>query len=461
MNKESVRRRLHVEGKLLLKAPLLIGTGSNDDKNQTDIQILKGKDGIPFIPGTSLTGVLRQYVEEDDPRAAALLFGEDVEHPSAYELKLQSSIILYDIKLRNAEIVRRDSVNIDGLTGTGIKQGKFDYEAIDQGAHGIFAADIIWRGIHEKEKELLDNKLERLWNHLSDGIHLGARTAIGFGRAVLEDIEIDCYDFQDPADTAAYFLNKPSKSHKIFKHKASEHAYPSNNFIVDADFALKSGLLVRDYDKSHMEDSSENSIDAIMLRDSDGNWLIPGTSLKGVLRHRAEYILQSMGRDTDILESLMGPDPAKLRSHLSPKLRSRFRVDEVRMVAANLKAYPQSRNRVDRFTGGTIDAALFTMVPVWQKDPAEKALSMHWEIHNAQPWEIGLALLLLKDMWLGKIAIGGGKSVGHGRLSGLQACLHYDGSTISLSEGKGVSPEIAESLQKYVDAFTNRKEAGA
>lgn len=448
----------------MLKAPLLIGTGSNDDKNQIDIQILKDKSGTPFIPGTSLAGVLRQYVEEDNQRAAALLFGEDVEHPSAYELQLQSSIIIYDIKLRNADIVRRDSVNIDGLTGAGIKQGKFDYEVIDQGAHGIFAAELILRGIHEEEKDLLDHTLERLWNHLANGIHLGARTAIGFGYAILKDIEIDCYDFQDSADTAAYFLDKPSKSHKKFKHKASEHAYPADDFIVEADFALNGGLMVRDYDISHMDDSpddKEGKIHAVMMRDSDGNWLIPGASLKGVLRHRAEYILQSLGKNTDILESLMGPDPAKLRKHLSPKLRSRFLVDEVRLVAANLQAYPQSRNRIDRFTGGTIDAALFTMAPVWQKNLAERALSMHWEIHNAKPWEIGLVLLLLKEMWLGKIAIGGCKSIGYGRLSGLQARLFYKDSTISLSEGKPVSPETADTLQKYVDAFASREEATA
>ncbi len=460
MSKDSIRGKLCIEGHLVMKAPLLIGTGDKDEGNQTDIQILKDKDGRAFIPGTSLAGVLRQYVETESPRAAALLFGTDLEHPSAYEMELQSSTILYDVKLSNVTIVRRDSVNIDGVTGTGIQHGKFDYEVIDQGAHGTFAAEILLRNIHESERDLLQSALVRLANHLSDGFHLGARTAIGFGKAVLEDINVDIYDFQKAGDTAAYFMNQPSPSHMLFQHTPSEHAYPADDFVVDADFMLSGGLMVRDSDKSHLENgnSEEGKIDAIMMRDSDGNWRVPGASLKGVLRHRCEFILQSLGKDPDMLESLMGPDPQKLREHLSPKLRSRFLVDESRLTEA-VRPYHQTRVRIDRFTGGYIDSALCSMMPVWQKEADKPALSMHWEIHNAQPWEIGLALLLLKDAWLGRIAIGSGKSIGCGRLQGLKANLYYQNKSLSLFADQQVQPENARKLQDFVDAFINMKGA--
>ncbi len=38
-------------------SPLLIGTG--EDNNLTDTLVLKNKNDMPFIPGTSLAGVLR------------------------------------------------------------------------------------------------------------------------------------------------------------------------------------------------------------------------------------------------------------------------------------------------------------------------------------------------------------------------------------------------------------------
>ncbi|SEH22447.1 RAMP superfamily CRISPR-associated protein [Selenomonas sp. KH1T6] len=462
MSKGSIRGKLCIAGNLLLKAPLLIGMGGHEEGSQTDIQILKDKKGYAFIPGTSLAGVLRQYVEGENPRAAALLFGTDLEQPFADEMKLQSSTIIYDIKLSNVTIVHRDSVNLDGLTGTGIKHGKFDYEVIDKGAHGTFVAEIILRNIHESDKDLLEKTLVRLGSHLADGFHLGARTAIGFGKAVLEDISIAVYDFQNADDTAAYFLDQPPRRHSLFEKKESEHAYPEDSFVVDADFLLEGGLMVRDSDKSHLTGSGaeEGKLDAIMMRDSDGKWLVPGSSLKGVLRHRCEYILQSLGKNTDMLESLMGPDPQKLREHLSPKSRSRFLVDEIRLSEA-VQSYPQTRIRVDRFTGGTIDSALFTSMPVWQKETDKRALTMHWEISHAQPWEIGLALLLLKDAWLGRIAIGSGKSIGYGRLRGLKAELYYKGKPFSRLEGPGIQTEEAGKLQKFVDEFINMKEAGA
>ena len=462
MNKESICGKLCIEGNLVLKAPLLIGMGGHEEGNQIDIQIMKDKNGDAFIPGTSLAGVLRQYVEMENSRAAALLFGTDLEQPSAYEMKLQSSTIIHDIKLSNVTIVHRDSVNLDGLTGTGIKHGKFDYEVIDQGAHGIFTAEIILRNIHENERDLLESTLMRLGHHLADGFYLGARTAIGFGKVVLEDIITDVYDFQNADDTAAYFMDRPPRYHKTFKKNASEHAYPADSFVVDADFLLEGGLMVRDSDKSHLlgDEAKNGKIDAIMMRDSDGNWCVPGSSLKGVLRHRCEYILQSLGKNRDMLESLMGPDPQKLREHLSPKSRSRFLVDEIRLSDA-VQPYQQTRIRVDRFTGGTIDSALFTSMPVWQKDMDKRALAMHWEIHHAQPWEIGLTLLLLKDAWLGRIAIGSGKAIGYGRLRGLEAKLYYKGKPFSRLDGLSIQPKEAGKLQEFVDAFINMKEAGA
>ena len=461
MSKGSIRGKLCIEGHLVMKAPLLIGMGEHDEGNQTDIQVMKDKNGDAFIPGTSLAGVLRQYIEADNPRAAALIFGTDLEEPSAYDMELQSSAIIYDIKLSNATIVHRDSVNLDGLTGTGIKHGKFDYEVIDQGAHGTFAAELILRNIHEKDRDLLENTLMRLGHHLADGFHLGARTAIGFGKAVLEDINIDVYDFHNVDDTAAYFLDKPPKKQITFKKKASEHGYPADSFVIDADFVLEGGLMVRDSDKSHLTggEAEDGKIDAIMMRDSDGNWRVPGSSLKGVLRHRCEYILQSLGMDTAMLESLMGPDPQKLREHLSPKSRSRFLVDEICLSEA-VQPYQQTRIRIDRFTGGTIDSALFTSMPVWQKEPDKRAMTMHWEIRRAQPWEIGLVLLLLKDAWLGRIALGSGKSIGYGRLRGMKANLYYEGKLLSRIEGQNITPEQAGKLQEFVDAFINMKGAG-
>ena len=462
MSKESILGKMIIRGNLLLKSPLLLGSGTTDDINQTDITILKDKAGHPFIPGTSLTGVIRQYVEEDDPKAAALLFGTSKDFEKSYEDKLQSSVTVYDVKLSNADIVHRESVNIDSLTGTTIETGKFDYEVIEQGAHGIFAAEIIFRGIHEAEEEILRRSLKRLGNYLSHGFHIGARTSIGFGQTVISDIEVRPYDFRDEDDTANWFLGKQPARTFVFSSKEDAIVYPKDDLVIKANFALSSSMLVRDSREEVLAlGDEEDNLKTVMMQDSDGNWLLPGTSIKGVLRHRAEFILRTLGiQNFDGLEELMGPDPEKLRRHISEKFRSRFKVNEAKLTN-DVHYYPQSRVRIDRFTGGNIDGSLFTEGPVWQKDMKEIALSMQWEIREAKDWEIGLAILLLKDVCLGKVAFGGEKSIGRGTLTGLNAVLYWQNKKINFAENGNVDSENAKMLQEFVDALVNQKEAMA
>lgn len=462
MNKESILGKLIIRGRLLLKSPLLMGAGTTEENNQTDIQILKDKKGRPFIPGTSLTGVIRQYVEEENSRVAALLFGTSRDFDNAYDHELQSSVTIYDVKLSNADIVHRDSVNIDSLTGTTVDTGKFDYEVVEEGAHGTFAAEILFRGIHEPEEAAIRQSLNRLGNYLSQGFNIGGRTSVGFGQTVISDIEVRMYDFRKADDTASWFLDTPSAKTFIFKPNQKANVYPEKDFIIKANFALSGSMLVRDSREEVLALSDdESNLKTVMMQDSDGNWLLPGTSIKGVLRHRAEFILRTLGITSIVkLDDFMGPDPDKLRNHVSEKKRSRFKVNEAKLTN-NVHYYPQARVRIDRFTGGNIDGSLFTEGPIWQKDKKETALSMEWEIRNAEQWEIGLAILLLKDVWLGKVAFGGEKNIGRGTLIGLDATLYWENKEIKLAENGAVDSVTAKTLQGFVDVLLNHKEATA
>ena len=65
MNESSVIGKILVEGDLVLKSPLLIGDGAGETvDNFRDVHVLKNSQGKPFIPGTSLCGVLREWLED-------------------------------------------------------------------------------------------------------------------------------------------------------------------------------------------------------------------------------------------------------------------------------------------------------------------------------------------------------------------------------------------------------------
>ena len=304
---------------------------------------------------------------------------------------------------------------------------------------------------------------------LLGGFYLGARTTKGFGRVHLQDIKVDTYDFSNPQDVISWLRPERANAedHAEFVGNTKKRVYAESDFVIDADFAIAHSLIIRDYDKSARDAAShdETSISAVMKRDSRGNYIIPGTSLKGVLRHRAAYIVRQLGSTGDFdaaeafVERVMRPSPETMKKHPNEaKKRSDFVVDEA-LISQGVIEADQSRNRIDRFTGGTIDTALFTTKPIWQKNHGEPVVRLHFGVKDAEEWEAGLALLLLKDLWLGRTAIGGEKSIGRGTLEGISATVSYLGDAWTIQKDKPVDEEAAEFMQEFVSALVEEVRA--
>lgn len=434
MNKSSVIGKILIEGDLVLKSPLLIGDGAGETSdNFRDVHVLKNRRGEPFIPGTSLCGVLRDWLTRIKPDAVTEIFGDADE--------MQSSIQTDDIELTNFDIIARDGVRIDGVTGTVDGDGKFDFEAVERGAHGSLRMLITLRGCHSVEK--ISKAVALMLGRLRDGIRLGALTSKGFGLVAAENLNAGFYDFRQKADVAAWLLDKPA-TEKILP-STEEIADDLNNFIVDANFRFNSSFIVRDYDIS-AEDKAKN-ISAVTFK-SRKDFVIPGMSLKGVLRHRAEYILAKLGLDSKTLDALMGS------STPDKKIKSRFIVAESYVAPEDFSEVEHTRNKIDRFTGGVIQGALFATKPAYQKN-LEPTFKLHFEIRDADNTEAGLAIFLLRDLWLGRVALGGEKSVGRGTVSGLSAEIKFRGKTYKLgANGKVIGGDKSE-LENFAAALKN------
>jgi CRISPR/Cas system CSM-associated protein Csm3 (group 7 of RAMP superfamily) len=88
----------------------------------------------------------------------------------------------------------------------------------------------------------------------------------------------------------------------------------------------------------------------------------------------------------------------------------------------------QTRIKIDRFTGGAFLNALFSEQPLFGRSKTKTRVHLHLELRKTPAAkhfdaEIGLLLLMLKDLWTGDLPVGGESSVGRGRLSGIQAKL--------------------------------------
>lgn len=454
MDSAGLIAKVKIEGMLCLDSPLLIGDGfgSEGHSNEADIHVLKDKEGRPFIPATSLAGVIRSRFGENHPKdLTELLFGE-INRKGGSDI--QSAISFYDVLLNQAAIIVRDGVGIDDETGVGKEGAKYDYEAVERGACGIFHAGLTIRRFHRDRLPDWRSLVKELADLIASGFSVGALTAKGFGKVSVRDAKAYVYDFSRPADVSSWLLGRPSD--EVYEGH-SGGSMPKDRLVVDADFAVLHSLIVRDRDTNDKELKSDDKahVNAVQMKSGD-SYVIPGTTMKGVMRHRSRRILDVLGIGDDFLDELMGSAAE------GKKKKSRFLVDEVYFRDGVTPAL-QSRNRIDRFTGGTMDSALFTEEPVWQKEPDKPVLHIHYEILKNPDGEAtakaeaeaGLALFLLKDLWTGHLAVGGEKSIGRGMLSGVSAVISYHGKKYRI-EGKGkVTEGNAEELEACAKALVD------
>lgn len=446
------------EGTLVLVSPLQIGAGGSTAAHEKDITVLKDRQGHPFIPGTSLAGVWREALMRHDEQAAQALFGDIQSHGRV--AAGQSLLTIDDVQLENASIIMRDGVHIDSFTGSAVETGKYDYELVDAGARGHFYVEATLRqaqldGQGEIDSRLLE-ALAWLRREQADGLAFGAMTTKGFGRIKSERDAAGLYDFRQPAAVAAWLRTPDHTAAGANIHlEMATAAETKNDFVVEAGFALEGSLIVRDYNVSHAE-STEN-ISAHMVQ-SQGRYIIPGPTVKGILRHEAERILRRLGRTQSDVESelaeLMGTSTDEDGSAV--KVKSRFYVQEGEVHGDAVLEQPQTRNRIDRFTGGTMDTALFATKPIWQKEPGKESVVLRFRIKDATQPEVGLALYMLRDVWLGRTAFGGERGIGRGVLQGLRATIHYQGEKWELDPSGRVQKGPIDKLNEYAKALTRK-----
>lgn len=444
MNSSSVIGKILIEGVLVLKSPLLIGDGAGETAdNLRDVHVLKSRRGEPFIPGTSLCGVLCDWLENVSPAWTTKIFGDTD--------KMQSSIQVEDIALKGGKVIVRDGVRINGVTNTGEDGGKYDFEVVERGASGALRLLINLRGIHvnknfdgDKNYSLdgITDVVALMLGRLRDGIRVGALTSKGFGLVAAEKLTASFYDFRDVNDVAAWLTGiKPA--HAVQPSVARNIASPKD-FIVDALFQFNSSFIIRDYDVS--ADDKEKKISAVTLK-SQKDFVVPGTSLKGIFRHRAEYIFAKLGLDPKSLDGLMG------NSTTDKKIKSRFIVAESYVAPENFAEVEHTRNKIDRFTGGTLQGTLFTTKPAYQKNRGKPTFKIHFEIRDADDAEAGLAIFLLRDLWLGCVALGGEKSIGRGTVNGLSAEINFKGKTYKLGTNGKVIDGSESELEDFATAL--------
>ena len=460
-----VVERLVITGTLRMLTPTHLGSGEAADI--TDMTLLRDEvTGHPLLTGTTIAGALRNYLRKR-------LYGYDGTPPKKSPLTLlfggergdeegkQSLLIVDDALGQSSGVEIRDGVAIDPKTGTAEEHKKYDVELLAAGTTFPLRFELLIRG--GKGEELKQALAVALQGLEREEIRLGARKRRGFGRCKVEGWKVIRYDLTTPEGLIAWLEEKeePKREGQKIAELLGVEAEEDRRcrFTLEATFRLRSPLLIRSAEKG--ADLGADFAQIHSQRDGEEVPVLPGTSVAGVLRHRALRILNTLsdGAGEALVRELFGGEE---KTGKETKLTaSRLIVEETVIREATMLIQP--RIRIDRFTGGVYPGALFSEAPLVGKPHVKLKL----ELRNPQEWEIGLLLLLLKDLWTGDLPIGGERSIGRGRLQGAEALMTYRCHNLSWEGAihqdekelhlKGCSKET---LEAYLDALHRAMQQG-
>ena len=207
-------------GNILLESALHIGGGESDGQI-TQSPVIKGGDGSPFIPGSSIKGAFRASVERIIDALGyrpCFLFAEsdvclttneaerkafednrkDMREEEITEFlreKLCPSCLLFGspfssgrvrftdayLQERYVQTQVRDGVGIDRDSGIAVKSVKFDYEAVPAGVS--FAFHLAVENLGDRELGMIAAGLQEM---RSGYVPLGGLKTRGLGRCKLE-----------------------------------------------------------------------------------------------------------------------------------------------------------------------------------------------------------------------------------------------------------------------------------
>jgi CRISPR/Cas system CSM-associated protein Csm3 (group 7 of RAMP superfamily) len=392
-NPNPVIKRIAIKTDCEFASPALIGSGFGEN---TDNDILRDSLGKLFLPGSSVAGVLRSFLPDSE---AKCLFGaEDRISP----LWVLDSCI-------DGTAITFDGVALDRENKVALEHKKFDYEAITTGAK--FTIRFLLTVRKDDSNKGLEELIKKVVGMLKSGeVSFGAKCRRGFGCVKCESAVMRQFDLSPGnTDELKKWIDFDWHSSDGFSEAVSE---PHCSDVTTMTVALKlaGSVMIRDIRNIYEglgEGDKEPDYKHISV---GGHPVILGTSWAGAIRSGLYRLLKpKYENETEkYLNSVFG---------FVTEDDQRAEVSLITFGASTLKATDPktdgyrtvARVKIDRFTGGSADGALFTEKPWFG---GETKLEIRYPKEQSDVKE--LLVLALEGLDKGLIQIGGESAIGRG-----------------------------------------------
>lgn len=430
------------------KTPLNIGSGNIGIKS--DSLVLRDINGLPFIPGTTIAGLLRHTLGID-------------EETYMGSQQMGSPIIITEAKMLDSDgtvldgIIPQERLNSDflvnyrqlpirqhakiGHRGATLKGGKFDEEIVLKGTRFCFEIEML------SGNENDDNFKKLLGTLNSDTFRIGSGSRSGFGEIEVVDSlcqykKIDL----DNQEQRTWYLKKSSSLSEAWQdaeviklNKPDAIGWTSYALhLKPVDFILFSSGFGND--KADMTYVRETFVDwstsPAKMEDREKAILIPASSVKGALSHRlafhynkikerfadelkeGEKIEDYVGENNEAVKAVFGSEGEKdTDGKMQNKQRGNVLISDI-IQEAPVSSKILNHVAIDRFTGGAIDGALFNEETLYAKG---QSFELKLLVNNSAFDDKDIMTAFedtLKDLCSGMLPLGGGVNRGNGCFEG-------------------------------------------
>lgn len=442
------------------RTPLSVGSGRSGTFADNDV--VRDANDLPAIPGTSLAGALRAaYASTHGREDAERLFGRGGAHDDARRSSVRVSwasihnqenrpvpprlapgAVDADPVLRFARgLVVRDHVRIQHR-GVADGRGKFDRSSVPAGARFTFEVEL------EGDASSV-NDLERIAGLVaSPTLRLGGRSRAGLGSFTPVDRQwrMRSFDLRSRKELDDYVAH-PRHVSSPGALRVMDLPQPRGERHVEVSLKLRP---LEPYQFAGGTDDAEKAPDILPVRETRIRWqggqgflgepefLAPGTSLKGALKHRAAFHLRVRSgkwahtqtdaqretrADIDVwsperlegLEALMGrvhEASESDHSELEDGTPGLVYIDDVWLGARKTAEF--AHVSLDRFTGGPMPGALFTDRAVIDGHLAIRILIRLPEDQHVPAQARAAFRDAVRDLAEGRLQVGAGAGRGYG-----------------------------------------------
>lgn len=433
--------------RLTVEADSALAVGTGDSDVITDAPVARDVNGLPYIPATSIAGVVRHALGIKDGEES--LFGHHDKNGGK-----GSQVVFTD-----AVMVGADGKAIDGLaaidwqdrfyaayqqlpvrqhvrideSGTAEKGGKFDNEVVYKGTRFVFEIEIY---SCENQAEKFSKILATLGD---DTLRFGGGTRSGYGKLKVVDGQTATLNLTNGQDLHDYISKSSDLSvawSRFAPFTPSAHCAQSGwtRYVLRLEpsdfFMFGSGLGDDDADSTPMTESVvmwNGTVPTVVHRQV----LIPASAVKGALAHRTAYHYNRLNRlfvenadnegeamKTKATTGSDNPAVAAIFGKMEDGKTTPGRLLMTDVIEGDLQAKVFSHNRIDVFTGGTVDGALFQ----------EKSVCGMGKVYTLELLVADAALAddqcreaferSLQDVCNGLLPLGGTVNRGHGTFTG-------------------------------------------